>query len=215
MPVRRGGAKCPFEKNPIHTYQASLEKPVRPGFDPVCDGRCRWPTIGWIVFEPTVVGRIVRRRDNDSVSKTGASPTVVHKNRVRNNGGRCVFIPLREHDLHPVRGQDFKRACDRRHGKGMRIHAKKERTINLVLCSIQANGLSDGKNMPFIERLLECRATMTGGAEHNPLARHRRVGLIRIVSCDESGNVDQRCRFGWLPGGCYWQHQGFSSCPPN
>jgi hypothetical protein len=53
----------------------------------------------------------------------------------------------------------------------MRVHAEKQRAIDLLLFSVQANGLTDGKDVPFIKRLLEGRTAMSGGAERNPLPR--------------------------------------------
>jgi hypothetical protein len=42
----------------------------------------------------------------------------------------------------------------------MRVHAEKQRAIDLLLLSIQADGLTDRKNMPFIENRFECGTTM-------------------------------------------------------
>ena len=91
---------------------------------------------------------------------------------MRNGRGRGVFIALREHDFHPVGRQHFKRAGKRRHRKRMRVHAEKQRAIDLLLLPVQANGLTDGEDMPFIESLVECGTTMSRGAEGNPLCRH-------------------------------------------
>ena len=43
----------------------------------------------------------------------------------------------------------------------MRVHAKKQRTVNLVLLSVKANRLTDGEDMPLIEGLIECGAPMS------------------------------------------------------
>ena len=42
----------------------------------------------------------------------------------------------------------------------MGIHAEKQRAIDLLFLSVQANGLTDGEDMPFVERLLECGTAM-------------------------------------------------------
>ena len=78
-----------------------------------------------------------------------------------NGGRRGIFVPFRDHDFHPVGRQHLKRARQRRHRERMRVHAKKQRAINLVLLSVQANRLTDGEDMPLIEGLFECGTTMS------------------------------------------------------
>ena len=144
------------------------------------------------------MGRIVRRRDDDAVGESRLAPAVVGENRVGNGRGRGVFIPLRDHDLHAVGRQHLKRAGKRRHGERMRVHAEKQRAIDLLLLPVQANGLTDGEDMPFVESLVECGTAMSRGAEGHPLRRHRRVRRLRIVGRDESGHVHQHRWFGRL-----------------
>jgi len=43
----------------------------------------------------------------------------------------------------------------------MRVHAEKQRAIDLLLLPVQANGLADGKDMPLVESLFECGTTMS------------------------------------------------------
>ena len=43
----------------------------------------------------------------------------------------------------------------------MRVHAEKQRAIDLLLLPVQANGLTDGEDMPFVESLFECGTTMS------------------------------------------------------
>ena len=78
-----------------------------------------------------------------------------------NGGRRGIFVPFRDHDFHTVGRQHLKRARQRRHRERMRVHAKKQRAINLVLLSVQANRLTDGEDMPLIEGLFECGTTMS------------------------------------------------------
>ena len=138
--------------------------------------------------------RIVRRRDDDAVGESGLAPAVVRENRVGNDRGRSVFVSLCEHDFHSVGRQHLKRAGQRRHRERMRVHAEKQRAIDLVLLSVQANRLADGQDMPFVESLFECGTAMSRGAEGNPLRRHRRVRHFGIVGRDEPGHVHQhRC----------------------
>ena len=97
----------------------------------------------------------MRRRDNDTVGDTCLAPAVVSENRAGNDRGRGILISFGKHDLHAVCRQHLKSTGESRHGKGMRIHAEKQRSINLVLLSIQADRLADSEDMPFIESLIE------------------------------------------------------------
>ena len=99
--------------------------------------------------------RVVRRRDHDAVGEPGRASAVVCENRVRDDRGRRVFVALGEHDVHAVGGQDFKRARKRRHRERMRVHPEKQRAVDLVLLAVQANRLSDGQDVPLVERRVE------------------------------------------------------------
>ena len=97
----------------------------------------------------------MRRRDDDAIGESCLAPAVVCNNRMRNNRGWGVFIYIRDHDFHPVCRQHFKRAGKSRHRKRMRVHAEKQRAIDLLLFSVETNGLTDGENMPFVECFVE------------------------------------------------------------
>ena len=103
----------------------------------------------------------MRRRDDDAVGASRLAPAVVRENRVGDGRGWGIFLPLREHDIHPVGRQHFQGAGQGRHGERMRVHAEKQRAIDLLLLPVQTNGLTDGKDMPFIESLFECGTTMS------------------------------------------------------
>ena len=74
---------------------------------------------------------------------------------VRNHRSRCVFIVLCEHDIHAVGRQYFQGAGTSRHRQRVCVNAKKQGAINLLLLPVKANGLADGQNMPFVERILK------------------------------------------------------------
>ena len=42
----------------------------------------------------------------------------------------------------------------------MRIHAEKQRAVDLLLLPVQANRLRDGKDVRFVESLVECGPAM-------------------------------------------------------
>jgi hypothetical protein len=82
----------------------------------------------------------------------------------------------------------------------MGVHPKKQRAVDLMLRSVQANRLADGQDMPFVERLVERRTAVPGGAEGHPLRRDRRIGHVGVVGGDEPWHVDQHSRRGRLSG---------------
>ena len=49
--------------------EAALEESIRSRFNPFSHTRIGWTTMRRIVFEAAVIGRIVRRRDYDTVGK--------------------------------------------------------------------------------------------------------------------------------------------------
>ena len=81
---------------------------------------------------------------DDAVGESCLAPAVVRENRVGNDRGWGIFIPLRNHDFHPVCRQHPQRAGKSRHRECMRVHAEKQRAIDLLLLPVQANGLTDG-----------------------------------------------------------------------
>ena len=97
-------AKSSFERNPFHTFQTRLEKLIRLRFDPTGNTCIRRATIGWVVFEAAITRRIMRRRDDDPVGESCLPATVVSQNRVRDDRGRRVFIPFRDHHIDAIAG---------------------------------------------------------------------------------------------------------------
>ena len=197
VPVRRGSTERPVEGDPLHPSKGILEVLVCLRLDPRGDGGFRRPAVGWIVFEPAVVRRIVGWRDDDAIGEGLVAPAVVCEDRVGDRGSRRVFIPVCEHDVDAVGGEHLERSDERRHGEGMRVHAQKQRAVDPLLPPVKADGLRDGENVAFVEGLVECAAAMSRGSEGDALLRDGGVGLLRVVGRDESGHVDQHRRFGW------------------
>ena len=73
----------------------------------------------------------------------------------------------------------------------MRVHAEEERAGDLLLLSIQTNGLSDGEDMPLVKSVFECRTAMAGGSKRHSLLGHRVVGNSCVVCGDKPRNVNQ------------------------
>jgi hypothetical protein len=80
----------------------------------------------------------------------------------------------------------------------MRIHTKKQRTINLMLLSVETNRLADSENVPLVEGFVERRTPMSGRAESDSLGGNGRVWLFRIVRRDKPGHIHQHRCWGRL-----------------
>ena len=73
----------------------------------------------------------------------------------------------------------------------MRIHAEKQRAIDFLLLPVQANGLTDGQNMPLVESPIKRGTAVSGRAERDPLRRHRGIRCLGIIGRKQFGQVDQ------------------------
>jgi hypothetical protein len=78
----------------------------------------------------------------------------------------------------------------------VRIDAEKQGAVDALLPAVLANGLADGKHVPFVERLVERGSTMSRSTEHDSLLGYRRRGDLGVVGSDEPGYVDQHGSLG-------------------
>ena len=181
--MRRRGSQRPLIRNPFHTGQPRYQQFIRLRLDPIRDRFVRRPTRRRVVFEAAILRRIVRRRDDYSI------------NRMGNDGRRRVFVSFRDHHVDPIGGQYFERSRAGRHRQRMGIDSQIKWSGYLLLFTVQANRLGNREDMPFIERAVERRTAMPGGAEGNPLRRDCKIGHLGEVRGDESRHVDQNFRW--------------------
>src|SRR5579864_1079263 len=174
--------------------------------------------IGWspmrrIVFEASVVGRIVRRRDYDTVGEPRLSSVIVKQDRMGDGRGWSVGGAFGEHYFDVVCRKHFQRTRKCGLGQSMGIHPKKKRTVNVLDFAVITNRLSDCQDVPLVKRRVQSRSAMAGCTEDNPLSRVTRIGPQLVVGCKEFRNIHQdrgisglpRCRTDFhLP-----PHQGF------
>ena len=153
-----------------------------------------------IVLETAVLWRVVRRRDHDAIGQSACSSTVVVENGVRDGGRWRVLAAFRDHDLDLIGRQDFESAGERRLGERMRVHPDKERSIDALLFAVNADGLRDGEDVPFIEGAIESRSAVPGCTEGNALRRHLRIGPLRVIRRYQARYVNQFCGIGGVPG---------------
>jgi hypothetical protein len=88
-----------------HAAQAVSEDTVRLLGNPgrhISVGRS---TMGWIVLEAAILGRIMRRRNDNTVGHPRLTAAVVRENRVGDNRSRRIAVVAIDHDLDTVGGQ--------------------------------------------------------------------------------------------------------------
>ena len=131
VPVGCGGTKSLFQGGPLHLLQSALQILVGLRFDPAGDrGICR-AAVRRIVFEASVMGWVVGRRDQYAIGQSARPAAVVRQNRVGDGRCRHIFVPLGDHHFHLVGSQHLQSTGKGRLGKGMRVEAEKQRTIDL------------------------------------------------------------------------------------
>ena len=77
----------------------------------------------------------------------------------------------------------------------MGIHPKEQWPIDVLEFAKITNRLSDGQDVPLVERHVESRSPMAGCAEDNPLTGIALVGPQLVIRCDELRDVNKN---GWI-----------------
>src|SRR5262249_45668084 len=118
---------------------------------PTCDIRVSRTSVGGVVFKTSVLGRIVRRCNDDTISQVLLATAVVHDNGARNDGGRGhAIISLK--DAHDVVGRKhFQRGPLSRTGKSVGILAEVERTVSAFHATEVTDCLSNRQDMSLGE----------------------------------------------------------------
>jgi ABC-type microcin C transport system duplicated ATPase subunit YejF len=73
--------------------------------------------------EAAILGRVVRRRDDNAVGQAILAPSIVNQDRLGDRRRRGVFAALRYPDLDAVGRQNFERAFEGGPRQRMRIEA--------------------------------------------------------------------------------------------
>ena len=75
-------------------------------------------------------------------------------------GRRRVVVRRVDHDVDAVGRQHFQRTGKRRFGQRVRVSPEKQRTIDVLLFPVAADGLRDREDVPFVEGSRERRSSM-------------------------------------------------------
>ncbi|OPZ82285.1 MAG: hypothetical protein BWY75_03365 [bacterium ADurb.Bin425] len=160
-------------------------------FDPAGDIGVGWSARGWVVFETTVLRRVMRRGDDYTVSQSAFATFVVIQNSQRNSrrGGEAKFLV--DHHIDFIGGQHFQSAGKGRLGKSMGIDAEIKGAVDAVFLAIETNGLGDCQYVFFVESSVERRTAVPGSTKSDSFRRLRDVGLVGVIGGYQTGNIDE------------------------
>ena len=149
--MRGGGGERLRQGNPLHRRERGSQQFIGPILDP-CRGSgiCRTP-VGGIVFEAAIMRRIVRRGDDDAVTKSARPAPIVGEDGMGDHRCGRVFVLDRHHGGDAMGSENLQRAGQGRFRQGMRVHAQEERTIGALTRAELADRLSDGEDVSLIE----------------------------------------------------------------
>ena len=151
-----------------------------------------------VVLEAAVGGRIVRRRHHDAVRQTRAfealgavSGTVVRENGLGDHRrGREVVARIDAYS-HAVRHEHLDRGLPCRQAQGMGVTTDVERAVHAGCLAVFGDGLGDCDDVRLVERRLERRSAVSGGAEDHALLGNGRIRNHVVVCADHFVNIDQ------------------------
>src|SRR5450830_1020001 len=96
----------------------------------------------------------------------------------------------------------------------MGVDSHEERSDDALALAIVADRLRDCQHMPFVERNIESRSTMTRSTEGNALRSHCGIGALGKIRCHQFVSVNEAGTRGRLPGELadMRTHDGFVLC---
>ena len=94
--------------------------------NPLGGGGVGWASVGRVVFEAAVFGRVVGRGDHDSVGAIFFAGRVVGKDGVREGGGGGVGELVVDHHFDAVGGEDFECCGERGFREGVGVLGKEK-----------------------------------------------------------------------------------------
>ncbi len=178
-------------RHSLHAGVSTSQQLVRPVLDP-----SRHPGIGRAairraVLEASVLRRIVRRGDHDTIGEVIFASAIVDQDGARNHRRRRHAVLPLDDGLHSVARQDFKRCALRRRRKGVRILTHIERAIRAVSGAVVADRLSHRENVGFSEAASQRGTPVSAGSEPHHLLGIAQVRTALEILALEPCRVDQ------------------------
>ena len=140
------------KRHATHSRVAGPQQFVGSILDPLRHVGVGRSAIGRVVLEAAILGRIVRRRDDDAVGKMCLARAVVDEDGPRDDRRRRHAVVALNDGLDAIGRQDLQRGALGRTGQRVRVLAHVERAIRALAAPIVADRLGDGQDV----RLGEC-----------------------------------------------------------
>ena len=195
--MRRGRLAGALIRHPRNALHLGLHVGVGGPFDLGRHVRIGRAAMRRVVFVSAVLGRVVRRRDDDTIGKSAGSAPVVTQDRMRDHGCRRITAALIDHDVDAVGGKHFYRADQRRLRKRMGIDADEQRAGKPGFAAVVTDRLGRRQDMVFVERVLQRSPAVPRGSEGNALGRigwirfRREIGRYQPRHVDKGGGIDR------------------------
>ena len=174
-------------RHALHAGVVGSQQIVGAVFDPASHIGVGRTAVGRVVLEAAVLGRIVRRRNHDSIRQAIFAAAVVNQDGVRDDRRGCNSIVLLNDGLDAVGRQHLQRGTLRGTRHRVRVFAHEERAVGPLMLAVFANGLGDSQDVRFGERAVQRRAAMPAGSEDDHLVGIAYVrALLVIVALQES-----------------------------
>ena len=110
-------ASSAFVGNPHHSLERIGKQRIGPVFDPASHAGVCGSAVRRVVLEAAVLGRVVRRRDDDAVRERRGPLAIARENGMRHHRRGRVAAGAIDHRLHAIRREDFQGGHQRRLGK--------------------------------------------------------------------------------------------------
>ena len=190
------------DRNPVNPAQPTGKKGVGPVLDHRGHIGAGRTAVGWVVLEPAIRWRIVRRSNDDPVRGPAPVPdrAVVGQHCVGQGRRRRVTVASVDQDCHLVSRQHLHRGHPRRLRQGMGVTGEEQRPVGTGPGPVVADRLGGGANVVVVEAGPQARPSVPGGPERHPLVGDRRVGMLAVVRGDEASYVDEVATLGRLSG---------------
>ena len=175
----------------LDVFEAGGDEFVGAVFDPLGSGGVGGAARGWVVFEATVLRRVVGGGDDDAVGAVELGVLVVGEDGVGEGGGGGVAEMLVDDGLDVVGGEDFEGGGEGGLGEGVGVFGEEEWAECVLGGAVLDDGLGDGGDVVVVEGGLEGAAAVAGGAEGYALGWDCGVGVEGVESGDEARDVDE------------------------
>src|SRR6266481_8745227 len=206
MLIRCRGADRRDEWDALYVRVTQSQQRVCAFLNPIRHFAIGRSAVGWVVLEPAVLGRVMRRGDDDTVSQAVGATAVMRQDNPRNRRSWRYAVAALNNRLDAVRCEDLERSALGWAGNRMRIAAHVERPADAVSAPVVANRLRKRQDVRFVERPRERRAPVSARTEADLLRGLSWVRLADVIFPYELLRIDQylfRCRLAGERGKCH------------